>query len=191
MEKFYLEKPTMSRKEESLDYINEFINNNSEIHGVGSLDKYIGRYEEWITNVEENWNREVTDRLVPSHTYFLIRVEDNKIVGMLDVRLALTGRLRSYGGNIGYSIRPSERGKGYNKINLYLALKVCNDYGLDKVMLDCDNTNIASAHTIIALGGKLFKEEYNNESKTIVQDYWIDVKDSLTSNNEYEKYLCK
>ena len=189
MEKFYLERPSMERYNDAVLFINEFIDNNSEIHGVGSLDKYINDYEKWLKMVDENWNREVSDVLVPSHTYFFVRHDDNKIVGMIDIRLALTERLRSYGGNIGYSIRPSERGKGYNKLNLYLALKVCDSYGLEKVMLDCDKNNYASAHTIMALGGVLTKEEYNEYADRIVQDYWIDVKDAIIKHSKYEDYM--
>ena len=191
MEKFYLEKPTLERKAEALEYIKEFIDSNSEIHGVGSIQRYVNEYEMWLKMVEDNWNRQVSDVLVPSHTYFLIRKNDNRIVGMIDIRLALTEQLRKYGGNIGYSIRPTERGKGYGKINLYLALKVCDKYGLEKVMLDCDKTNNASAHTIISLGGILTKEGYNDVAGTIVQDYWIDVKDALADNVKYEEQIYK
>ncbi len=189
MEKFYLEKPSLKRKEEALEYINEFLENKSEIHGVSGLNNYMDNYENWLKFIEENWNREVSDTLVPSHTYFFIRKNDNKIIGMIDIRLALNETLRKYGGNIGYSIRPTERRKGYNKINLYMALKVCNENGLEKVMLDCDKTNLGSANTIKSLGGSLTKEEYNNESKTVMQDYWINVKESLLKNAKYEEYI--
>ncbi len=189
MEKFYLEKPSLKRKEEALEYINEFLENKSEIHGVSGLNNYMDDYENWLKFIEENWNRKVSDTLVPSHTYFFIRKNDNKIIGMIDIRLALNETLRKYGGNIGYSIRPTERRKGYNKINLYMALKVCNENGLEKVMLDCDKTNLGSANTIKSLGGSLTKEEYNNESKTVMQDYWINVKESLLKNAKYEEYI--
>lgn len=31
-------------------------------------------------------------------------------------------KMKQFGGNIGYGIRPTERRKGYNKMNLYLGL---------------------------------------------------------------------
>ena len=93
------------------------------------------------------------DKLVPAETFFLIRENDNKIVGMIDIRLALNDFLKKYGGNIGYSIRPTERRKGYDKINLYLALKFCKEKGLSEVLLDCDYDNLGSASSIISLGG--------------------------------------
>ena len=80
MEKFYLEKPSLKRKEEALEYINEFLENKSEIHGVSGLNNYMDNYENWLKFIEENWNREVSDTLVPSHTYFFIRKNDNKII---------------------------------------------------------------------------------------------------------------
>ena len=68
---------------------------------------------------------------------------------MINIRLALNEKLRKTGGNIGYSIRPTERGKGYNKINLYLGLKVCRDHGMEKVLLDADKDNEASKCRIL------------------------------------------
>ena len=44
MEKFYLERPSMDRKEEIIDYFNEFIKYESDIHGAGFLDKFLYGY---------------------------------------------------------------------------------------------------------------------------------------------------
>ena len=41
MEKFYLERPSFERKDEIIEYINEFVEYNSEINGTGGLDKII------------------------------------------------------------------------------------------------------------------------------------------------------
>lgn len=191
MERFYLERPSIERKDELIEYINEFINFNSEIHGVGSLNKYIDNYEGWLNMIYENWDNPKDKNLVPSHTYLLIRINDNRIVGMIDIRLTLNDFLKYYGGNIGYSIRPTERRKGYNKINLYLGLLECQKYGLDKVMLDCDKTNIGSASTIKSLGGRLIEEQYNDISNAIVQDYIIDVNESLEKYQKYKEYIYK
>lgn len=93
----------------------------------------------------------------------------------------LNKRLEEFGGNIGYGIRPSERGKGYNKINLYLALKICKEYGIKIAKLDADLDNPASWKTMEALGGirtkQYFYEQYNCE----VVDYEINVEESLAN----------
>lgn len=189
MEKFYLEQPSLYRKIEAIEYINEFIKYNSAIHGVGSLNKYLDNYESWLEQLKNNRERIEIDKLVPSETFFLIRENDNKIIGMIDIRLALNDFLKKYGGNIGYSIRPTERRKGYNKINLYLALKFCQEKGLKEVLLDCDYDNLGSANTIISLGGILVKEGINEISNTIMKDFIIKVDESLEKyKEEYEKY---
>ena len=131
MDKLYLEVPTITRKKEAYEFIQEFLYNNSSINGSGSLHRYVNKeknnYEEWLEKLEEDYVRMPDENNVPSRTFFLIRESDNKIVGMINIRLVLNERLEKFGGHIGYGIRPSERGKGYNKINLYLGLKICNE----------------------------------------------------------------
>ena len=41
MEIFYLETPSLERKNEIIDYINEFVEYKSDINGTGSLDKMV------------------------------------------------------------------------------------------------------------------------------------------------------
>lgn len=127
MERFYFEEPSIDRKEEAINYINEFYQYNSDINGVGGLHRYLDNYEGWLEKLEEDYTRIPNEEKVPSRTYFLVRESDNRIIGMINIRLALNEKLSKSGGHIGYSIRPSERRKGYNKINLYLGLKVCDD----------------------------------------------------------------
>ena len=50
---------------------------------------------------------------VPSVVYLAVREKDDRLVGIMDFRRRLNPYLLNYGGNIGYSVRPSERGKGY------------------------------------------------------------------------------
>ena len=44
MEIFYLEIPSLERKNEIIDYINEFVEYKSDINGTGSLDKILDGY---------------------------------------------------------------------------------------------------------------------------------------------------
>lgn len=37
MEKFYLEEPSQERKKDILDYLNEFVQYNSDVNGAGAL----------------------------------------------------------------------------------------------------------------------------------------------------------
>ena len=191
MERLYLEVPSIEREKDALDYINEFYQYKSDINGAGGLDRYSDNYSEWLLKLEEDYSREPSEERVPGRTYFLVRENDNRIVGMINIRLALNERLRKMGGHIGYAIRPTERGKGYNKINLYLGLKVCAKYGIDTVLLDADLDNPASWRTMEALGGKRIAEYYDFEFYNCdVVKYSIDVKKSLgTYKDTYECFV--
>lgn len=195
MEKFYLELPSVDRKNDALEYIEEFYEYGSQIHGSGSLDKYLKKgktYEEWVNNNlnlhDENYALE--KGLVPSYTYFLVREKDDRIVGMVDLRLGLNEYLRDFGGHIGSSIRPTERRKGYNKINLYLILQVAQKHNLEKVLVTCADYNEGSRKSILALGGKFEKNTFDESDKETMELYWIDVNDSLSRYKEtYEQYI--
>lgn len=44
MEKFYLEEPSIKRKDEIIDYINEFAFYQSDLNGIGALVKILEGY---------------------------------------------------------------------------------------------------------------------------------------------------
>lgn len=191
MEKFKFEVPSIERKEAAIEYIKEHYKYNSNINGSGGLDNYIDNYEGWLEKLEQDYTVEPSEKRVPARTYFLVRENDNKIIGMINIRTTLNEKLSKHGGHIGYGIRPTERRKGYNKINLYLGLKVCDEYGIDKVFMDADIDNPASWKTMEALGGERIKEFHDERNKNrIIVDYNIDVKKSLeTYGNIYEQYI--
>lgn len=193
MEKFKHVKPTKEYEKQAIEFIQEFYDYNSAIHGVGGLNRFLDDYDGWLLKLEEDRNRIPNEEKVPAETFFLIRENDNKIVGMINIRLALNEKLKKFGGHIGYSIRPKERQKGYNKINLYLGLLCCQMHGIHEVLMDCDKENLGSAKTMQSLGGKMIREYYDDENvKCIVQDYIIDVNESIENNKtKYEAYISK
>ena len=192
MDKFYFEVPGIERKKDAIDYINEFLEYGSNINGTGGLDSRINNYEGWLLKLEEDYTRIPSEENVPARTYFLVRENDKRIVGMISIRLALNEKLKKFGGHIGYSIRPTERRKGYNKINLYLGLKVCDEHGIEKVLMDADIDNPASWKTMEAFGGERVREYYDDVySHCTVVDYNIDVKKALNEHPEYEEVISK
>lgn len=191
MEKLKHVWPSMEYKKDCINYIKEHIECNSEIHGVGGLNRYIDNYEEWLIKLEEEKLIEPNEKLVPAETYLLVREKDNKVVGMINLRLTLNENLKKFGGHIGYGIRPSERRKGYNKVNLYLILKRCSELGINEVLLDCSDYNIGSSSTMKALGGEKVLEYYNEQYGN-VHRYKIDVIESLNKyRDEYEPKISK
>ena len=196
MEKFYLERPSFERKDEIIEYINEFVEYNSEINGTGGLDKIIEGYtfEQALArclSMEDEIYAKKINRC-QSKTFLLIRENDNRIVGTINVRWNLTEAMKRFGGNIGYGIRPTERRKGYNKINLYLGMQEAQKLGLDRVMLDCDVNNLGSDRTLKALGGVLERTEVDPEDNILTNVYWFDVDNCLEKYKDtYEPFISK
>ena len=191
MEKLKHIKPSKEYEQDALEYINEFYEYNSDINGTGGLQRYLDNYDEWLEKLEEDRTRITNEEKVPAETYFLVRENDNKIVGMINIRLTLNENLKKFGGHIGYSIRPTERKKGYNKVNLYLGLLCCKEHGISEVLMDCDKSNLGSAKTMQALGGKLIKEYYDDTyAHCIVQDYIINVEEAIEKYSSiYEPFI--
>ena len=189
MERFKLEVPSEAREADAMDFLAEFIRANTVIHGSGGFDLYADDYAGWLNRVREDRVREFSEKRVPAETYFLIRESDNKIVGVISVRLKLNKALWDFGGNIGFSIRPSERRKGYNKINLFLGLCVCKNRGMEAVLISCEKRNIASAKSIQALGGKLIYEYMDEELGYEIQNYVIDVRAAM--DNFGDRYAAQ
>jgi predicted acetyltransferase len=92
---------------------------------------------------------------VRSEIYFLVIEGQSRILGAIDIRMELNEYLLNYGGNIGYGIRPTERRKGYATLMLKLALEVCRERKMQKVLVTCDADNIGSRRTIEKNGGIL------------------------------------
>lgn len=196
MEKFYLEEPSQERKKDILDYLNEFVQYNSDVNGAGALDKILSgqSFEEALDRCLNMKNEEYAKKYgrCQSKTFLLIRKNDNKLIGMINVRWNLTEEMKRFGGNIGYGIRPTERRKGYNKINLYLGLLEAKKIGLDKVMLDCETSNIASSKTMASLGGVLDRTEIDPYDGILTSVYYIDINTSLRKyKNTYTRFILE
>jgi len=106
-------------------------------------------------------------------TLFILVDEDRRIYGALSLRHTLNDYLLQYGGNIGYGIRPSQRGHGYAKIMLQLGLAEAKRLGIKRALITCDETNRASAATILANGGVW--ETTVMRDQTAVERYWITI----------------
>jgi len=104
-----------------------------------------------------------------------ICLDSGRIVGLLSIRYELPEVLSAKYGDIGYGVRPSERGKGYATQMLRHALSVCRDLGKTSVVLGCYKTNTASASVIQKCGGVLTAENDNYIPGKLSQYYTIDL----------------
>lgn len=174
MDELMLIKPKIEYQNQIKEYRSEFLINAESMDGTSSLVRYedISLWLEWLSLGEKK--ETCAKNFVPSTQYLCIRVIDNRIVGMIDIRHELNEYLLKSGGHIGYSIKKSERGKGYAKEQLRLALIKCRDINLDKVLVCCYKDNILSRKTIISNGG-IYDGEVLEDSK-ITERYWIYIK---------------
>ena len=173
MEKIILVKPDLSYADEIIKYKEESLAESPIINGSAGLDRF-SSIEIWFEELKKRSCEDtVPEGLVPSSTYLGVREKDNYIVGMIDIRHYLNEYLTEAGGHIGYGVRKTERNKGYAKQMLKLALEKCKELKIKKVLITCDEDNIASEKVILSANAKL--EDIRNVDGENKKRFWIDL----------------
>ena len=173
MDKIILVKPDLSYADEIIKYKEESLAESPIINGSAGLDRF-SSIEIWFEELKKRSCEDtVPEGLVPSSTYLGVREEDNYIVGMIDIRHYLNEYLTQVGGHIGYGVRKTERNKGYAKQMLKLALEKCKELKIKKVLITCDEDNIASEKVILSANAKL--EDIRNVDGENKKRFWIDL----------------
>jgi len=89
--------------------------------------------------------------LVPQTTWWWC--DGAHYLGRISLRHRLIAALEVVGGHIGYSVRPSARGRGHATAMLRAVLPHAHALGIDPALVTCDVTNVASRKVIEANGG--------------------------------------
>ena len=168
MDKIILVKPNLSYADEIIKYKEESLAESPIINGSAGLDRF-SSIEIWFEELKKRSNEDT----VPTSTYLGVREKDNYIVGMIDIRHYLNEYLTQVGGHIGYGVRKTERNKGYAKQMLKLALEKCKELKIKKVLITCDEDNIASEKVILSANAKL--EDIRNVDGENKKRFWIDL----------------
>lgn len=173
MDKIILVKPDLSYADEIIKYKEESLAESPIINGSAGLDRF-SSIEIWFEELKKRSCEDtVPEGLVPSSTYLGVREKDNYIVGMIDIRHYLNEYLTQVGGHIGYGVRKTERNKGYAKQMLKLALEKCKELKIKRVLITCDEDNIASEKVILSANAKL--EDIRNIDGENKKRFWIDL----------------
>ena len=168
-----LVKPDETMLAEIVSYREAFLAAGDSMDGTGPLRRMEDPLE-WLAFNQLAEQRETKpENWVPSEQFALLRERDHKIVGMTQFRHEFNDFLREFGGNIGYSVRPDERRKGYAKRMLTECLKICRAFGLDRVLITCLVENEGSRRTILACGGVYDKTVYCERDNVNLERYWI------------------
>ncbi len=168
-------KPTFEYAKQIIEYRQEFLDAGDSMDGCGSLRRIEDPYEYIQRSIDCQKEETMPRGLVPATQFMFIRENDNRLVGMIQVRHYFNDYLSKYGGHIGYSVRPSERRKGYAKEMLKAALPFCREIGLNKVLITCIEDNIGSEKTIIANGGKYESTVFEADENIYLKRFWIDL----------------
>jgi len=175
MDALILIQPEESLLSEVAAYKSAMLAAGSSMDGCGSLARHTP--VEWLENCRR-LSREDTcpDGWVPATQFVCMRKSDRRIVGMIDLRHRFNGFLQEYGGNIGYSVRPDERCKGYAKWMLAQVLQEARALTMPRVLVTCERGNDGSRRTIEANGGIFERETYLESEGVTLLRYWIDLK---------------
>ena len=170
--KITLVRPTIEMKQKALEYRKEHFDNGEMIINGSELFDKIECYEEWLKKVYDNTLLETVDpNWVVTDTFFAVD-KNQRIVGIIDLRHSLNDFLKDFG-NCGYSVRPTERRKGYATEMLHQIIIIAKKVGLSKLNISVERDNLPSIKTIVKNGGEYYRS-FEYEGK-IADVYKIDL----------------
>lgn len=173
MEELLLIRPSSEYADQIAEYRREFLDAGDSMDGCGSL-RQIDDPLQYIQKCIDYESLETlpADRVLATQ-FMLVKKNDDKLVGMIQVRHYFNNYLEKYAGNIGYSVRPSERRRGYAKEMLKMSLAFCRNLGLEKALITCIDGNIGSEKTILANGGVYESTVYEPNENKHLKRFWI------------------
>ena len=174
-EKLLLLRPTAKYIPQYEAYRREFLDFGGSMDGAGGLRR-LESGRAWLDEVERFSRPEtVPEGKVVSTQFILVREADDRLLGMLQLRHDLNDYLRRVAGHIGYSVRPSERRRGYAKRMLAMALDEARKLGLERVVISCSVENEASRRTILSNGGVFESTVLDETDGELLERYWIEL----------------
>jgi predicted acetyltransferase len=108
---------------------------------------------------------------VPATTFWL--VDNGEFIGVVNIRHTLSESLEKWFGHIGYNIRPSKRKMKYGTHALAFALPKARELGVNRILITCDETNVASRKIIEKNGGVFENAQPNPATGVDKLRFWI------------------
>ena len=138
------------------------------------LEPVLDDFDEYLRQIAVfRQGQRVPRGYVPQTTYWSV-LDGTTIVGLGRIRHELSPALFYEGGHIGYTVRPSFRGKGFGTRQCALLVeKTSAEYGFRRVLITCNEDNIASRRIIEANGGVYESTVVSRHSRKPVRRYWV------------------
>ncbi len=171
VEKIKLMLPSQEMRNRIMEYRAVFIENGeSHIHGSAGLHRY-EVFGEWLKSLRPDASvaADATPDWPPTTVFIAVRLPDNAVVGIVNIRHYLTEAIY-HNGHIGYSVHPRERGKGYGTEILRKALIKAEQLGIIETVVTCNENNIPSKR-VIQKNGLKFQKKFTEDSGNIVLIY--------------------
>lgn len=166
--------PSMEYAEEIMAYRQEMLEAGSSFDGCFSMKRhespqlFVEHCIEW-----SNPRRPADEHGAWGNVIMAIRKSDNKMVGCFQVHNVLAERMKKYTGHVGYSVRPSERRKGYATQILAKAKDFLLSFGFEEITVSCLPDNVGSRKTILANGGEYLETVFLADDKVYLERYTI------------------
>ncbi len=162
VDKIKLIAPSKEMRNRVMAFREAFLSRGEKIHGGWSLEHYGEPFDEWLAGLKTT-----PDNFVPSTTYMAVRLSDNAIVGIVNIRHYLTDAIY-HNGHIGYSVHPSERRRGYGTEILRLALIKAEQLGIMETVVTCNDDNRSSRRVIERNGLKFERQFIEDNGNTVL-----------------------
>ncbi|PIW37330.1 MAG: GNAT family N-acetyltransferase [Candidatus Kerfeldbacteria bacterium CG15_BIG_FIL_POST_REV_8_21_14_020_45_12] len=168
--------PSVKYQASFLDALSEYRSLGEPHHAYDDLAE--DNFQNFLFRLEQDSRGEfIAEGKVPQSFFWL--VDSGLYIGRVAIRHKLNDKLRRVGGHIGYTIRPSERQKGYGKKILKMALPKARGLGLVRALVTCDETNVASRKIIESCGGVLEDAMVIANTGKAKLRFWIDLNDVI------------
>ena len=165
-----LQRASPHDREAFLEFAEDYRDSGEDRYAAALADP--DAYLRWLADMERA--ETCPPGLVAQTTFWAVDDED-RVLASSRLRHGLSPALRREGGHIGYDVRPSARRRGLGTRLLSLTLEEARRIGLPRVLLTCDDDNVASGRIILANGGLEIDPSVSDRTGKVVRRFWIEV----------------
>jgi predicted acetyltransferase len=167
--------------EPNIKYQESFLVGLREFHQEGRMLQYNFQmvsqdFEKFLYHLMVQQERTKLAPHVMAQSHFWL-MDDNDFIGILSLRHGPDDTFIRISGHVGYQVRPSKRRRGYGKELLRQGLQKAKELGFTRVLLTCDEDNIASKKVIESNGGQFENAILVDGAPVKKLRYWIDLSD--------------